>query len=280
MSLHEIHRRYLADGARPGPLAAALAEALRAAGYLLEGSLLERLEWHYGSEARPWHERSIFVGRMPPARALPGTLWLDTVEVVAMMLLELPSHRADRPPTRAYLSLRPVVSWQFRAFVDCAQFVARSLQLQPRRPPFDGARDIPELAPTTNLLHGECLMYANWFGKRVLSHGAWRDAGVALQGAMDDLWIHASMREWAGYSGWSEEHRVIIGRDSWRIDPWDARDGQDEERASMLALDDECFPDVGFRTACPAPPDPLAGEPFLPDAMEPVPVTCASVYRR
>jgi hypothetical protein len=217
---------------------------------------------------------------MPPARAMPGTLWLDTVEVVAMVLLELPSHRADRPPTRAYLSLRPVASWQFRSFLDCAQFVARRLQLQPRREPFDGARDIPELAPATNLLHGECLMYANWFGKQVLSHGAWRDAELTLPGAMDDLWVHSPIREWAGYSGWSEEHRVIIARDTWRIDPWDAREDESEEREGMVALDGEHLPDVGFRTACSAPPEPLATEPVLLDAMEPVPVACASIYRR
>ena len=280
MTLHETYCRYLIEGARPGPAATALADALRDNGYRLEGSLLATPEWHFHAEVPPWQERSIYVGRVPPPRALPGTLWLDTVEMVAMVLLELPSHRDDRPPARAYLSLRPVMGWQFRAFLDRAELVTRHLQLQPRRPAFDGAREMSERAAATNLLHGECQMYANWFGKHVLSHGAWRDAELTLQGAMADLWTDALPREWAGYSGWSEEHRVIIGRDTWRIDPWDARDSEEEERPDMLALDSDHFTDVGFRTACPAPPDPLVSEPILLDAMEPVPVTCAAIYRR
>ena len=287
MSIHETYRDYLRAGARFGPGAWPLATALLDNGYELEGSLLLAEGWQSCGGREPWAGRAIHVSRCPPVDAAVGTMWLDTVEIVAMVLVETPSYRDSEPPRRNYLSLRPVAAWQFRAFLTCAAFVERYLQEKPTRRAFACERtaDGNELAPMTDMLHGEAQMYANWFGKGILPHGIWRDAGSQLGAAADALWSPAlpdSWGEWAGY-GTQEETRIIIGRNSWRIDPDDVDrlfEYDDDARPCMASSDSSHFAEVGFRTAACAPPGALASAPIRCDAMEPIPVVCASIFDR
>lgn len=287
MSLFETYCEYLRAGAPFGVGAWPLVAALRENGYELEGKLLTVDGWQSSVGDGPWDGRAIYVGRYPPVDAALGTLWLDTVEVVAMVLVETPSYRDDEPPRRNYLSLRPVAIWQFRAFLSCATFVERYLQLQPKRPAFACAQAMNgnECLPMTDMLHGEAQMYANWFGKIILQHHIWRDAGPQLGAAADALWSPAlpdDWGEWAGY-GVNEEDRITIDRKSWWIDPLEVDrlfGYDDDDRPAMYAGDSSHFPNIGFRTAAHAPPGVLARGPILCDAMEPIPVTCASIFKR
>jgi hypothetical protein len=287
MSLLESYCDYLGACAPLGTGAWALAAKLRESGYELEGELLVVDGWQCVVGVGPWAGRAIYVGRYPPRDSALGTLWFDTVELVAMVLVETPSYRDDRPPWRHYLSVRPVAVWQFRAFLSCATFVERYLQLQPRRAAFACARaaDGNERMSMTDMLHGEAQMYANWFGKGILPHGSWRDAGPQLGTAADALWpsdLPAGWGEWAGY-GTQEETRIIVHRNSWRIDPNELDslfEYDDDNRPYMTSSDSSHFAEVGFRTAASAPPGDLANAPILCDAMEPIPVTCKSIFKR
>ncbi len=235
---------YLRAGAvRPRELAA----ALRAAGARHEGALLEREGWQAGDG---WQR--VFVGRRPPGDATPGDVWLDSVEVMPMVLVEAPTYRDDSPTRPVWLAIRPVMRWQFRAFAAAAPIVGRTVQVELPIKPLDPARLAgDELAPITSITEGEAELYALWFGKVPGMRYAWRGAPQALGDRAASLWM-PGLREWTGERcSFDEGLRVRIGPDDVDLDPDDDYIAMVREDAELRTLVGEAAhePTTGMRTA-------------------------------
>lgn len=262
---------YLRGGAvRPGPLA----DALRNAGWRLEGSLLEREGWHADGD---WAR--VFVGRRPPHDAVPGEVWLDTVEVMPMVLVEEPTWRPDRPTRPVWLAVRPVARWQLHAFVAAAPFARRTVMIELPVRMFDPVRLTgDENLPITSILPAEAELYALWFGKVPTTRDAWQGAVRTLGARAASLW-HPGLREWIGeLCSFDEGLRARIGPDEVGMHPDDdyvaMRDDGAEPR--MLAGEATFAPDTGLRT--------VAGQTLLTgisDTFRPfVPITLDRVFAR
>ncbi|MFN0058966.1 MAG: hypothetical protein ACKVX7_10960 [Planctomycetota bacterium] len=236
---------YLKTGAaRPHELAA----TLRAAVIQLEGTLLERSGWQAGIDG--W--RRIFVGRKPPSDAVPGDAWLDSVEVMPMVLVEAPTYRADSPTRLVWLAIRPVMRWQFRAFAAVAPIVGRTVQVELPIKPLDSARLVgDELAPITSITEGEAGLYALWFGKAPGTRNAWRGATQVLGDRAASLWT-PGLREWTcERCSFDEGLRVRIGPDDVELNADDDYIAMMREDAELRTLVGEAAhePTTGMRTA-------------------------------
>lgn len=242
---------YLEAGAGEAK-APALAAALRADGYRLEGELLARAGWTEGAaDAGVWSRRRVFVGRRPPSDAAVGELWLDAVEVVPMVLVEEPARGSARPPRRVWMSIRPVARWQFRAFTAAAPLVRREVQVAPALAPLDPARlDGDDAAPMTDVTFGESCLYAWWFGKSLAFTNQWQGAERSLSAEeLAAMWA-PGVHEWGDY-GNDEDARVRISADTWREDPDEHSGGSEDEDGddAMIVGAYEHRRDTGLRTA-------------------------------
>jgi hypothetical protein len=206
VQLTKAYRRYLRkrDGLAPA--------TLRAAGYGLEAALLE-----HRPLPEPWTKHRTHVGPRLPDHARPGDIWMDTVEVMPMVLI--PFEDTDEPIL--WLAMRPVARWQFAA----AGFgSARAL-------------DGPELAPVTRVSYEEATRYAQWFGKLTADRIDWQLAKAALPRAnVDALW--GSVREWGSYE-YEEVYSVV------EPSTVDLEDVPDE----LIFYPSDAVEDVGFRTS-------------------------------
>jgi hypothetical protein len=237
---------YLRRGARDPR---ALAVALRDEGFALEGAFVERKGWHD-------HDgRRVFAGRRPPRDANLGDLWLDTVEVGAMIRMMRPA-RVDCEPTPGWLAVRPVARWQFRAFVAAAPIVERIVQVRPKEPSYAPARMAagPDAAPMTSITHGEAQLYTWWFGKTFPSGETWAGAQTLGERGAWALWS-LGLREWSNQrcSG-DESLRTRIGHDTWSQDPGEEfaaelEDVELDDESRLLVDENTNRPDLGFRTA-------------------------------
>lgn len=235
---------HLAAGAPSGAGAAAFAAALRADGYQ-EGELLERAGWHTGDVGGQGVHQRVFVGRHAPADAAIGDHWLDTVEVMPMLRIELPAQGTARPATPGWIAVRPVARWQFRGFAAAAPLVDRAVQVTPETVPMDPARLAggDDTAPITSITFGEATLYAWYFGKSIAGTHAWSGAAGALGDAVARLWTDG-LYELGGY-GFQEDERLRFGAATWRLDP------DDDPGDDAAIVVDEMFvaADTGFRTA-------------------------------
>lgn len=242
--LTDVFIEYLRAGATPTH---ELAAALRAAGLRLEGTLLESTGWQSGVDG--W--RRLFVGRQPPRDAVPGDVWLDSIEVMPMVLVEEPTYRDEAPSRPVWLAIRPVMRWQFCAFVATAPIVRRTVQVEQQVAMLDSVRLAgDELAPITSVLAAEAELYAIWFGKVVGTRDAWQGAARTLGGRAATLWM-PGLREWIGeLCSFDEGLRARIGPDEVELHPDDdyiaMRDDGAEPR--MLVGEAAHEPTTGLRT--------------------------------
>lgn len=241
--LTDTFTEYLRGGAlRPRTLA----EALHNAGMRLEGALLAREGWHADDE---WPR--VFVGRRPPHDARLGDVWLDSVEVMPMVLVEEPTYRDAAPYQPVWLATRPVLRWQFCAFAAAAPFARRVVQAELPVNPFDATRLAGhEAAPITSILPAEAELYAAWFGKVTTTRDAWVGAARTLGPRAAALW-RPGLREWIGeLCSFDESLRARIGPDDVGTHPDEdyiaARDNDTEPR--MLAGEAAYDASTGLRT--------------------------------
>lgn len=173
--------------------------------------------------------------------AKPGDLWLDSVELMPMLRVELPAQGAARPPRPGWIATRPVARWQFRAFVAAAPLVEREVQVRPAIASMDAARiaDGDEGAPINHITFGEATLYSWYFGKTIAGARAWRGAEAAPGDALAMLG-QPDFCEFSGY-GLQEDQRTRRAAHSWNPEACEAAD----------LVVDEMFQaaDTGFRTA-------------------------------
>ena len=206
-----------------------LIAALRTAGYELEASLLDTQP-----AVEPWTGHRTHVGPTLPADAKPGDIWMDTVELVPMVLV--PFEDTDEPIL--WLAMRPVARWQFAAFLKASR---RSWGRRMHKiDPFDHRRlDGPELEPVTRVTHEEASIYAHWFGKLTASRVDWQLTKAFLPEAQfAALW--GPVREWAAYD-YDDEPGVI---EPENVDLEDVLDNAPELLFGTL----DPLEDVSFRT--------------------------------
>jgi hypothetical protein len=182
--------------------------ALRTAGYELEAALLDQR-----TPPEPWAGQRTHVGPTLPTEANAGDIWMDTVELMPMVLI--PFEDTDEPIL--WLAMRPVARWQFAAYSG---------------QPLDG----PELEPVTRVSHEQASLYAQRFGKLTATRVDWQLAKAYLPAtAFATLW--GPVREWASYDV-NDEPGVV------EPETVDLEDVPDE----LIFGPRDAFEDVGFRT--------------------------------
>jgi hypothetical protein len=210
--------------------------------------------------------RRVWTGAFPPGDAGAGDVWFDPYELSAMVLIPREPLEADGdPPTMGegfdprlvWLATRPVLQFQYSAFLDLAP-------LEPRR--WEGRADLglferPRAGrrptePVTGLVRGEAYLYARWFGKSLPTTFEWTCARSALPTtAFSALW-HWSEREWTATSPVVDpDMGLVVSEDDVDIDP-DTLQGEDEEWLTPDSHESLFGPwdradDVGSRTAVP-----------------------------
>jgi hypothetical protein len=240
--------------------------ALRDGGYLLEARLLERADGAIvktvvDRDGGAWSGRRAWVGWQLPQQPRAGDIWLDTCELMPMLLLPrtlefdaseyAPGVLERMTPFVSWLALRPVAAWQFASFLRLARIEPRRVQITPPIRPLDAERILAcgEGAPVTSLLPGEVSLYAGWFGKGIARHEDWQAASGALsQAELDALW-GPPHREWAGAV--DEGLYAVVSPDTVTADIH-AVLGDDEhlDKPDRLIFGElETPSDVAFRTA-------------------------------
>ena len=245
----------------------ALAAALEADGYRLEAALLERCD-----EGMPittvdigdgvWDDRRAWVGTHLPESATTGDIWLDVCELTPMVLVPWhldppdPAEYApgvlERLPAHvAWLALRPVLGWQFAAFLRVARTKRNRTRVRQRLKPLDGHRILAdgEHAPVRSLMYEEAGLYATWFWKRTARRSDWQAAVAAFShGEVAALW-GPPHREWAGSV--VEGIASVVSPDTVEADPHEALDDEEHWRRPdrILYGEFEAPPDVTTRTA-------------------------------
>ena len=147
MRLAESYLAYLqAPDFRPA--AGAVVEPLESGGYDLDAHLMRRFAAVGPGESRielpgsPWPGLRVHIGGALPAEVDAGDVWFDVYELAPMILLPRPPPDEDVPPEVrarigrfvAWMALRPVTIWQFRAFLELASFDSRPVQIAPPFP--------------------------------------------------------------------------------------------------------------------------------------------------
>jgi hypothetical protein len=234
-SLVALFSDHLRAGAPAGTRSALFAATLLANGYTIESCVLDRWDaWMVVPDrtGAPWAGRRVYVGRRAPVDAVVGELWLDTVEVVPMLRIELEAQGWARPARPGWMAIRPVARWQFLAFVAVAPLVGREVQLVPTLAPMDPRRLAgDEVAPITNITFAEAELYAWYFSKGVARQHTWRGAEACLGPAVDWLWHHG-LAEFTGYGG-QESERLRHTAARWREDPFE----HDEQMSDRMQDD-------------------------------------------
>ncbi len=211
MTLAEIFSRWLRSEYRPSE-ATSLVETLQAHGYAPESRLLaayvsagpQVVELPSGPP--PWGRRRVHVGPRLP-QAVPGELWLDTVELSAMVLLPgdpIEEYAADArhrwSPHRHWFALRSVSVWQYAGFLANAVPDGKGARTSQGELMFNASRLLSagESCAVLTATPAEFSAYWAWFGKRMVDRYDWLDA-INLFGPQDALacWT-AGVREWAG----------------------------------------------------------------------------------
>jgi hypothetical protein len=212
MTLTEAYVAYLRD---PVAGQGVLVGALAGAGYALEAGLLRqarsgRLVATHVDLPGAWAGHRAFVGAQLPAQAAAGDIWLDTLEVMPMILVPDEPLEPDvrysaafvtrHDPLYAWLALRPVAAWQFGGFLALAPIAPRVAQVDPPFRLLDPARILRGAAsrPVSDLTAGEARMYAGWFGKGLAGQYARRLAARYLPAAEATALAGQAGREWAG----------------------------------------------------------------------------------
>jgi hypothetical protein len=219
VDLSALFTAYLASG-RQVPEAAALAQALEAAGYALEATALRGAA---GTTAdlpgTIWHGRPLWTGAALPESARPRDLWLDTCQLTPMLLVPRDEDNY------AWIDLRPMHRWQYAAFLSLAQFTPREVQLDPPLSLLDPHRilDGSFTDPVADLTPDEARLAANWFGKAQCGQIAWQLARESLSdGELSALW-QTPLREWTG--SYAEGEHIALSRTTIDEDPADEPPG-------------------------------------------------------
>jgi hypothetical protein len=227
----------------------ALAAVLRSAGFSLEGAFLERAGSHGGWDDWP----RVFVGRRPPDDATAGDVWVDSVEVMPMVLVEAPTFRRDPAVRLTWHAIRPVMRWQFRAFAAVASIVERTVQVALPVTPLDPARLAgDELLPITSITAGEAALYARWFGKVPGARNAWRGAAKTLGAERTAALWTPGLHEWTNERCSADEGlRVRIGPDEVELSADDDYIAMRNERVELRTLVGEAAHEqmTGMRTS-------------------------------
>jgi hypothetical protein len=195
-----------------------MADALAASGHALEASLLSG-------------ERTAWVGPMLPSAAVPGDVWLDTVELMPMVHFA----RVDGEPV-GWIAMRPVERWQFAAFRELGW--TWSFKRLGGLKPMDADRLLAgdENGAVTRILRDEAALYAMWFGKSIPARVQWQLAAEVMD--TDPLW--GPVREWADMP----DDGAAFVADAELID----FDPDDDYPPEVLIDGAEAPADVGFRT--------------------------------
>src|SRR5205807_4239456 len=130
-----------------------LARQLHAAGMVWEGAALCRAADHgphafiLDGAAGPWAGRNCWAGPHPREPHAAGEVWLDTVEMMPMIVTPdeqpdpnesySPEALASFRPYHGWMAMRATAVWQFAAFLNIAPFGRRTLQLDPPIRTFD-----------------------------------------------------------------------------------------------------------------------------------------------
>jgi hypothetical protein len=200
----------------------------------------EAVVWRAWCDGRAQHEvvdgvwagRRVRIGIAPPANPALGDLWFDVCELSLMAY-----------GGRAWLSTRPVASWQMRGFLEVSKRLAREVQVPPPYTPLDPER-LLRANPVTYLTAGEATLYAWWFGKALPHLFDWQAAAETMPKLIDEMW-RASRAEWISNKLANDEAaRVFVTRKTIDDDPTDL---DDESR--MIAGEYTQRWDIGFRTA-------------------------------
>jgi hypothetical protein len=214
VTLSERYIRHLKAG--DAPAAAALAQALEPsqpvesrllAAYAARGA-------HEGTvEEGPWRGACAWIGPQLPAAANVGQIWFDTCEIGAMVLVPSQPPAADWHPDLVkrwtpflgWLSLRPVCSWQFRAYLDVV--VKRIPSDLSRIQELGGGGD--QTGPVTGMTAVEAKAFANWMGKWLPDQDVWREARRLRRDAVEVLWSGLK-KEWIGYPESDDDEATTI----------------------------------------------------------------------
>ncbi len=265
MSLSELYIDYLRAREYRSRPSLALINQLNESGYVLEGFLLNRYRDHGPGEAEvalpdhAWAGARAHLGPELPASARAGELWFDVCEVGAMVLVPndppeadwSAEARASWTALRAWLSLRPVAVWQYRAFLALAKIGRMEQQLAPPFPLLDGERIAgagDETRHAARLTCAEAAFYSHWLGKSLANRYLWLAAAHQLPRAVERLWGSAK-KEWEGWG--NEEEAIAISPATFELDVADERDRADmpsvEQRMIYGEFDKSAS--FGFRTA-------------------------------
>jgi hypothetical protein len=268
MTLSSAYIDYLNDR-RSRRRRSALADALDAADFQLESWLLRAMDQGLPSmtiargNGEIWDGRRVWFGELLPADPAVGDIWFDPVEVVPMILLADVSWNGGLPeldgnPTgedaeplqpTAWISLRSVAEWQYRAFLDLGQLLLRPSQTLPF-PPFDAERLLRhgERKRVTGLTSYEALSFAEWLGKTVAVAFMFAAAFEQLTSQERDVFWYGRLPEWANW--FDEEEAAIIAKAPFPLDD-DYAEWEEYFDGGYVATVDNwtTFPDVGFRSA-------------------------------
>ncbi len=237
--------------------AATLADALEADGLALEASLLRAATGAPSGPVTidvpgsPWNGRRAWLGERLPTSAGIGDLWFDPLELTPMLLVprfEGPDQQTASADPFAWISLRPVAAWQYRAFLDLADIDLRPAEHLPF-PTFD--RDRLHLAVesdrATSLTSYEALTFAAWLGKSTSDLFILSGAFGSLDAAGYEALWPGKLPEWGGWYD-EEEVEILTGAPfdlDGEINGWEK--GPDD--IHWNTVDNWTFlPDVGLRT--------------------------------
>jgi hypothetical protein len=114
-------------------------------------------------DSNPWSEGKCNVGQHLPQS--PGNLdvWFDVIELTPYVFI------ASR---QTWYALHPVYSWQYRSFLNVAEFIVPDLKkLKQNEFMSKSATRISKLSDkdyARNIYHEEAMAYCKWFGKHLM----------------------------------------------------------------------------------------------------------------
>lgn len=251
MSLSELYIDLLRT--RDPSRGSALAGAIRAS-RPLEAHLLDRFAREGTGSITVgegnWRGRTAWIGPQLPKTSEAGQLWLDTIELTAMVSVAREPPGADWHPDAikrwtplvGWLALHPVAVWQYRAYLTMAKVPdAASMRI---------SRDAEETSPVTRVTGAEALSFADWMGKQLPSQLLWQGARGMLTDSFDQMW-GTSGKEWFGYPEPDEDEATALSRQTLDADPYEERDAPRRLAPArrMLYGYRDSSPEIGFRTA-------------------------------
>lgn len=239
--LENLYRSYLESMLDP-QVGKELSQALHRVGLHAEGQAL-KIYFAYGPESTCifqqsyWYGRRCFVGAYLPAKAKPGDLWFDIVELTPMILVpdvDTTSHTLWR-----WISTHPAYVWQFRTFLRLVDWhlVRTYFMNAPDLMMLDRFEFMSSMAFVNNVYHEESVAYAHWFGKFLCGQFDFQAAKKFLKPEEFSEMLPKNLRVWdeVQYSN-SEFVRIAVGQDTLDKDP-------DNEFELREAGENELLPD-------------------------------------